>query len=245
MSFQPLITLTSVPRDNSSFTVADATPTDNVSGWGSPNAPSGPSAITSLFAQIQPYGGTPLNATTSTGTVATSMSFAAQIADGVNDYLVYYGLAQTFSGGFTVSADGLSISTSDANLANYMSGVKAISLDGTTFPVMVASVQAGTINLITPLTQGFSGVSLFKYYVADIQALTINNGEAICVNGISLLPIEADSSSNALSIFNNLMLKLSAEIAYNCGNISKAHEAAQLLSGLKPLTVANTCPTCQ
>lgn len=244
MSFQPLITLSSVPRDNSSFTVVDATPTDDISGWGSPNAPSGPSAITSLFAQIQPYGGTPLNATAVTGSVSTTMTFSAMIADGVNDYLVYYGLAQELSGGFTVSADGLTISISDANLLNYMANVKAISLDGSTFPSLIASVQAGAITLISPVLVGATGASIYKYYVADVQALTLNNGEGICVNGISLLPLEADSSTNAMNIFNNLMLKLAAEIAYNCGNISKAHEAALILSGAKPLTTTN-CPTCQ
>lgn len=245
MAFQPLITLTEVPRDNSSFTATDATPTDNISGWGSANAPAGPSAITSLFAQIQPYGDIPHNATSANGSVSTTMSFAAQIADGVNDYLVFYGLSQTLSGGYTISANGLTITVTDSNILNYLSGVKAISLDGSSFPSMILSIQLGSITLASPVTANAVGSAFYKYYIADVQALTTNNGEAICVNGISLLPIEADSPSNAMQIFNNLMLKLSAEIAYNCGNISKAHEAAQILSGFNPLATPNPCPSCK
>lgn len=242
MSFTPLITLTNVPRDNSSFTVTDATPTDNVSGWGSPNAPSGPTDITSLFGAVQSYGGTPSPAGGSSGAVSTSMNFPIQVNDGVNNFITYYGLSVTVLP-FTISADGLTLTTADPNLLNLFDGVKAISLDGITYPVLISSIQAGSIKLVTPVTANATGVILYKYYIASIQALTINNGEAICVNGISLLPLEADTCVNAGYIFNNLMLKLSAEIAFNCGNISKAHEAALILSGSKPVTTSN-CSNC-
>ncbi len=243
MSFQPVVTLTNVPRDNSAFTLTDATPTGGTSGYGSTNAPADATTVTSLFGQVQPYGGSPSNAGTITGSVSTTMTFSGKIADGVNNYIAYYGLSQLFSSGYTVSSDGMSITLTDPNTANLLDGVKAISLDGIAFPAMIASLVNGVITLITPVTAGATGASFFKYYIGVIQALTLNNGESICVNGISLLPLEVDACTNADMIFNNITLKLSAEIAFNCGNISKAHEAAILLSGGKPVTTSN-CPTC-
>lgn len=242
MSFQPVVTLTNVPRDNSSFTLTDATPTDNISGWGSPNAPSGPSSITSLFGQVQGYGETPVNANGSSGSVATTMVFSSNIIDGVNTYIVYYGLLATLTN-YTISADGLTLTSTDPNLLNLFDGVSAISIDGIAFPAMIASKAAGTITMITPLPSGVTGVNLYKYYIANVQALTVNNGEAIAINGISTMPVEADVNPNVLAITDNILLKLAAEIAFNCGNISKAHEAARLLSGTKPF-VPNNCPTC-
>lgn len=243
MSFQPVVTLTKVPRDNSSFTLTDATPTDNISGWGSPNAPTGPASITSLFSQIQPYGGTPTNNTGVTGGVSSAMVFSSTIQDGVNNYIVFYGLIANLVQ-YSVSADGLTITSTDPNFPNVISGVKAISIDGLSFPILVLSIQGNSITLATAITPLLIGVTFYIYWITSVQALTINNGESLIVNGISLIPIEANPNDNALSILDNILLKLSAEIAFNCGNISKAHEAAQLLSGNKPL-VTNTCTTCQ
>jgi hypothetical protein len=242
MSFKPIVTLQAVARDNSTFTIVDATPTDTNTGWGSPNAPAAPASITSLFSSVQPYGGTPVNSTTYTGSVATSITFVNQISDGVNNYNVYYGLSKAFTN-LTLSQDKMSIQSTDPNLANLLDGVSAISADGQAFPVQILSIQNGVINLAAPLTTGLTGNSLFCYYIATVQALTINNGEAICVNAISLLPLEVDSCDNAKAVFNNVALKLSAQIAFGCGNISKAHEAALLLSGSKPPVTTN-CSTC-
>lgn len=242
MSFQPLITLTSVARDNNSFVTTDATVANNISGWGSPNAPSGPMDITSLFSQVQAYGGLPVNSSISAGSVSTTMTFQNTIRDGVNTYVVYYGLVVTLTN-LTISTDRMTLLSTDSNLLNLFDGVKAVSLDGVNFPVLVSSVQAGSITLVSPIPGTLSSTTIFKYFIATVQALTINNGEGICVNGISLLPIEANSCDNAMPIFNNLMLKLAAEIAFNCGNLSKAHEAANLLSGNKP-PVTNNCTSC-
>lgn len=242
MSFQPIVTLTKMPRDNSSFTVTDATPTDNISGWGSPNAPTGPASITSLFAQVQPYGGIPVNAMGVTGAVTSTMTFAQSIADGVNSFIIFYGLVANLNN-FSVSTDGFTISSTDPNFFNVLSGVKAISLDGVSFPIMVTGIQAGSLTLATAVTPSISGITFNIYWLGTAQALTINNGEGLIVNGISLIPVEANSNDNSLYILDNILLKLGAEIAFNCGNLSKAHEAAQLLSGNKP-PVTNNCTTC-
>jgi hypothetical protein len=243
MSFAPVVTLTAVPRNNTSFTLTDATPTGGTSGWGSPYAPGSPAAITSLFGQVQSYGGTPYNASAVAGSVATTMQFTAIILDGVNNYYAYYGLSQALASPYTVSADGTQITCADPNLANYLSGVEAISLDGISYPVMILSVSGNIITLAGSVTANQTGSSFFIYWIAMVQGLTINNGEALIVNGISLIPVEADHCDNAMAILDNILLKIGAEIAYNCGNISKAHEAAQLLSGNKPF-VNNTCATC-
>lgn len=244
MNFQPVVTLTAVPRDNSSYTLTDATPTGGTTGWGSGgNAPSSPAAITSLFGAVQPYGGAPIPTSAITGSVSTTMQFGIQVQDGVNNYYAYYGLVLIPSVGYTVSADGLTITCADPSLAAELAGISAISLDGVTYPSLIASVSGNIITLLSPVAAGASGTQFYIYWQAYVQALTINNGEALIVNGISLLPVEADHCNQAMAILDNILLKLSAEIAFNCGFISKAHEAALLLSGNKPL-VNNTCANC-
>lgn len=243
MSFKPVITLTRIPRDNSSFTVTDATPTDNVSGWGSPNAPSDPTAITSLFGQVQGYGETPVVAIGATGSASTTMTFSITIIDGVNTYQVLYGLLQQLTD-FVVSADGLTIGSGDPNWANFMDSISALSLDGVTQPVYIVSKTNNSATLATPLTANATGLSLYKYYTASIQALTVNTGEALIVNGISLLPLNVDSCESNQAILDNILLKIGAEIAFNCGNISRAHEAARLLSGGKMISSNSNCTNC-
>lgn len=242
MSFQPIIALTNIPRDNSSFTVTDETPTGGASGWGSNNAPAGPGDITSLFAQFQAYGEAPIWALQVSGQVNTSMTFPATVQDGVNTFLAYYGQLATLTD-FTISADGLTLTSNDPNVTNIFDGVKAISIDGMALPVPILSINGGTIKLSLPLPAGVVGTNLYKYYVAQIQALTVNMGESIAVNGISVMPVEADPNPNALDILQNVLLKLSAEIAFGCGNLSKAHEAARLISGNVP-GINNNCNTC-
>lgn len=244
MPFQPVVTLTAVPRDNSSYTLTDATPTGGTNGWASGgNAPANAAAITSLFGAIQPYGGSPIPTSAITGSVTSTMQFGIKVQDGVNNFYAYYGLLLIPSVAYTVSADGLSITCADPNLAAELLGVTAISLDGVTYPSIIASISGNIITLLTPVTAGSTGANFFIYWQTYVQALTINNGEALIVNGISLIPVDANHCENAGYILDNILLKIGAEIAFNCGNISKAHEAALLLSGNKPL-VNNTCATC-
>lgn len=240
MSFKPVVTLTAVPRNNTSFTLVDATPFDTPDGWGSPNAPTGPDAITSLFGQWQPYGDVPVNAEGVAGTVVTPMTFSAQVIDGVNNFIAFYGLQDILSD-YTVSSDGLTLTSNDGNFQDFIDGVGAVSLNGTTFPVLIVTKTANSITLATPLPANSIGTSLYKYYIATTQALVLNNGEGICVNQISQLPLDVSKCQDANSILLNILLKLSAEIAFNCGNISKAHEAANLLSGTN---TSKNCDTC-
>lgn len=241
MSFKPVVTLTTVPRDNSSFTLTDATPTNGTDGYGSSNAPANAAAITSLFGMVQPYGELPTNASGVVGTVGTTMQFALALMDGLNAFTALYGLAKTFTD-FTVSADGTQINTSDPALAAKLDGVGYIQLSNTLFPVAISGISGGTISLSGTLTPNAFGTVLYVYYAATVQGMTLNNGEALCVNGISLIPIEADHCDNAMAIFHNISLKLAAEIAFNCGNLSKAHEAARLLGGT--ISIPQNCLNC-
>lgn len=246
MSFQPVVTLTAIPRDNSAFTITDATPTGGTTGWGcTPYAPQVPASITSLFAQWNGYGENAIWANGVTGAVTPGpMTFSAALLDGVNTYTIYYGMEITLTQ-FVVSADGLSFTSTDPNLLNFFAGVGAISLDGVALPVAVLGISGITVTLGTALpVTNFTGTTMFVYWLAIVQALTINNGEAICVNGISVMPVEADPNPNVLAILQNICLKLSAEIAFGCGQISKAHAAARLLSGFQPGGVTNTCKSC-
>lgn len=242
MSFQPVVTLTKVPRDSKSFVLTDATPTGGTSGWGSPNAPASPAAITSLYGSVQGYGEEPVNATGSSGSVATTMTFVVSVIDGVNNFYAYYGLQDTLTN-YLVSADGLTITSTDPNLSVILDNVKAISLDGNTAPSLILSISNGVITLASPLTANATGTTIFKYWQAVVRGLVVNNGDAIVANAISLMPIEVDSCENGMKILTHILLRLSAEIAFGCGNISKAHEAARLLSGTAPKVDTN-CKTC-
>lgn len=240
MSFQPVVTLTTVPRDNSGFTLTDATPTDMVSGYGSSNAPANVAAIAKVWVLITPYGETPVQAPI--GSVPTSpMIFSQAIVDGVNTYTAIYLFQRTLS--YTTSADGLTITVVAGGLIALLANVKYIALGTANFPVAVLNITDTTITLAAPVTSSTSGTTLESGYTAVIQALTMNNGESLIVNGISLLPIEADSCDNAMAIFHNLMLKIGAEVAFNCGLISRAHEAARLLGGGQPNVIPN-CANC-
>lgn len=243
MSFQPLVTLTRVPRDSKSFVLTDATPTDNVSGWGSPNAPADPSSITSLFGAVQGYGEEPVNTTGHSGTVATAMTFVGSVIDGVNNFIAYYGVIDILTD-YIISSDGLTLTSADPNLATILDNVKAISLDGNGTPSPIISIAGGVVTLAQVLPANATGTTIFKYWQATVRGLVVNNGDAIVVNGISVMPIEANPCENGQAILTNILLRISAEVAFGCGNISKAHEAARLLSGLVPQQTKTPCITC-
>jgi len=243
MSFKPLVSLTQVPRNNASFTLTDATPTDNVSGWGSPNAPASPSAIISLFGQVQQYGDIPVNATGVVGLPTDPMIFTASVQDGVNNFIALYGLQDSLSD-FTISNDGLTLTSTDGNFSNFFDGVGAISLDGTTFPVLILGQSSNSLTLASPLPANTTGTALYKYWIATTQALVLNNGEGHIINQISQLPLDVTKCVDGNTILLNILLKLAAEISINCGNISKAHEAALLLGGNKPPTANSNCASC-
>lgn len=246
MSFQPVVSLTTVPRDNSGFTLLDVTPTDMVSGYGSSNAPATVANIAKVWVVITPYGEdaqqVPIG-TTSIQNAGTpiAMPFAQAIVDGVNTYSAIYLWSRNFN--YVVSADGLSITIVAGGLIAALANAKYLALSAGAFPVPIVSVTDTVITLSSAVTANTTGTALDFGYVATLQALTTNNGEALCINGISLLPVEADSCDNAMAIFHNLTLKLGAEIAFNCGLISKAHEAARLLGGGFPNTIPN-CASC-
>lgn len=241
MSFKPVVTLTQVARDNSSYTLTDATPTNGTDGYGSSNAPANAAAVTSLYGMVQPYADLPVNATGVVGNLSTvgGFKFAASIFDGVNTFSALYGLQRTFTD-FVISADGTKITSNDPSLTAKLDGVSYLNIDGTVYPVAIASIVGNLITLSGTLTPNASGTTLYVYFKASVMAMTLNNGEALCVNGISLLPVDATACDDATSIFHNIMLKLGAEIAFGCGLFAKAHEAARLLGG----GISNTPPNC-
>lgn len=240
MSFQPVVTLTTVPRDNSGFTFTDATPTDGVSGYGSSTAPANAAAVALVWAMVQAYGETPSNVANSASSPSSPMPFLFSVLDGVNTFTAIYMFFRTMA--YTISADGLSITVPSGAIA-LLTNAKYVSNGLTSFPILITNVTDTVVTLATPLAPGTSGAGLYFGYTALVQALTVNNGEGLCINGISLLPVEVDSCDNAMAIFHNLMLKVGAEIAFNCGNLSKAHEEARLLSG-NNINIVPNCASC-
>jgi len=236
MSFQPVVALYKLPRDSKSFILTDATPTDGVSGWGSPNAPAGPGNITSLYGGVQPYGEDPVDASGVSGLPTGQMTFVVSVVDGVNTFFALYGVGDTLTD-YTVSADGLSITSNDPNLSIILDNIKYLSLDGNSFPSAIISISGNLITLASPLTANATGTTILKYWSASVRSLVVTNE-------ISLMPVQADACDKGMNILDDILLRIGAEVAFGCGNLSKAHEAARLLSGLTPKVDTSNCSTC-
>jgi len=241
MSFQPTFALTDVSRDNQSFSIEDTTPTNDTNGYGSPNAPANVLAITSVFAQVQPYGQAPYNSIGGTGGMSTGLTFSIDINDGVARFIVLYGTVETMT--FTIDPDGQTLRTSDPDVLDKLDNVGAITLNGSGFPAFLSTNVDGTYHLSIPLTPGTYN-TLYKYWIASTTGMVLNNGEGMIINAISQLPLDVDKCTKADNIFINICLKIGAEVAFNCGNNAKANEAALLLSGNKPNATVSPCPTC-
>lgn len=244
MSFQPIITITSVPRDSASFIFTDTTGTSptNPTGYGATNAPANQAAITSLYAEVQLLGGEPIHATTVTGTPATSMTAVVTVADGVEWLRAYFG--QSVNIIFTVSSDRktLTVTTSGPS-SGLLTGISAIAISANDYPTRVVSSASPTIVLETPLPGVASSyTSAIRYWIAEVRTLVLNCAESVIGNAIAKLPItrkDCGSGSKSQAILDKILLKLGAEYAFNCGNYSEANEAAQMICGSTSLSNCN------
>lgn len=244
MSFQPIISITNVTRDAESFVFTDITGTSptNPTGYGATNAPANQAAITSLYAEVQLIGGEPIHATSVTGTPATSMTALVAVADGVQWLRAFFGQLVTIS--FNVSSDRktLTVTTSGPS-AGLLTGIAAIAIAADDYPVRVISSVSPTIVLeeALPGTES-SYTTATRYWIAEVRTLVLNCAESMIGNAIAKLPItrkDCGPGSKSMDILDKILLKLGAEYAFNCGNYSEAHEAAQMICGTTSLSNCN------
>lgn len=244
MSFQPIISISSVPRNSASFVFTDITgnsPT-NPTGFGATNAPASRSDITSLWADTQPYGGEPIQASAVTGLLTGDITATVTIADGVQWLAAYYGQLKSLS--FTVSTDRKTLTTSDGALIAKMDSVVGVGISNTDFPITVSSVTSTTIVLEAALPGTASSYTqIYTYWKARIRVLVLNCADSVIGNAISKLPRYHNDERKLLEIFNKIALKLGAQYAFNCGNYSEANESAKMICGSANLPISN-CTTC-
>ncbi len=241
MSFQPIIQVTKVPRASVSFFFIDNTPTYPTSntGWGAPNAPTAPGQITSVWGEVQPYGAPPIEASDVAGDIAVSCEVVVPVRDGVDMFHVYYGQAITAT--YTVNLDRTILTVTED--MTVFDGITSLSPDGS-FPVRIKTISGNTI----VLEKNFPGTSttytsIFRYWHAQQRLLVLNCTEGTIVNKIAVLPLQANNCESSQDILDMIMTKLGAEIAFNCGNYAKAHEAALLVCGMVSSKTQN-CSTC-
>lgn len=244
MSFQPIINITNIPRDATSFIFTDITgnsPT-NPTGFGAVNAPANRIAITALWGEAQLYAAEPIHGAAVIGTLSTTITVPITVLDGVQWLRAYYGEAISVS--FTVSTDRLTLTTSDSGLIANMDNVVAIGIDYTDYPTRIVSVNSTTIVLTTPLPGILTSyTTIYRYWQAQVRTLVLNCAESIIGSQIATLPVYRNDCEKAYKILDKLLLKLNAEYAFNCGNFSEANTSAQLICGTTNSSTSN-CTTC-
>ena len=244
MSFHPIIALVTLPRTSDSFTVVDATTTSPVSvtGYGAPNGPANQAAITSLYAQIQPYGENTVPATTTVGIITGNIVATIAIRDGVNILGLLFGENKTISI-TAISSDRLTLTTGTDYTA-VLSNVYALSLNGTYVPIVIKSITATTIVLYTALPGTFTTMSsIYRYYLAPLTELVTNQADGKITTEIVSFPLQANLCTKTQEAIDDLMLKFSAQSAFVNQNYAKAHQAIRLITADLTLPTS-TCLTC-
>ncbi|GAA3950768.1 hypothetical protein GO495_13355 [Chitinophaga oryziterrae] len=163
MSFYPL----ALPvTTTGSFAFRDITPHYPLSpiGYGAPDAPTDVSAITSVWGEVQVYGGDPVQSTTRSGNLTDSLELDLPISGNeANIIQLYYG--ELISLKFSVSEDRLTITTEETNF----DGVKGFSAEDV-FPAKIDVIEDGVITLLTPLDGAMtSGTHLFRFFNVQVN----------------------------------------------------------------------------
>lgn len=164
MSFYPLAQPVKVTSDSFAFRDCTLHYPDSPIGWGAPNAPENATAITSIWGEVQPFGGEPVQSTATKGTLNDTVILSVPVTEGVSIVHLYYG--QLIPLKFTVSGDRLTL-TSEDDLISLLDAVSALSITNV-FPVKIESITDNKISLLTPLDgTNTTGTHLFRYF--DIQ----------------------------------------------------------------------------
>jgi lysophospholipase L1-like esterase len=166
MSFHPLALPVAVSGDLFTFKDITLPYPESPIGWGAPNAPTDPSAITAIWGEVEPFGQAPIPSTVTKGSLTAEVALSVSIEEGVNLVHLYYGEFIPFP--FTVSEDRLTIYF-DPSLNNHMDAVKAISI-GAVFPAKTDVLSEGVLTLLSPLDKAITeGTHLYRYFEAQVH----------------------------------------------------------------------------
>jgi hypothetical protein len=234
--FLPVIKILEVSRDSKWLTLKDNTqPYDSVAnptGFGVPGGPANLAAITSVQMQMQYFGTEPslLPLSTLSGDLSSSLLANYGLKDGVYIVHVLYGMVS----GVTFTLAGNVITTTDTGdtFTNKWSGVGYVcdqSNPQVLYRIQSTNATAGTIILYTAPLVPIASDGLMKIYDGITRILILNCGEKKVITDISRVALETGCDAAATqNLIDRLILKMQAQVAFNCGDYSRAHNAGVL-----------------
>lgn len=234
--FIPVIKILEVARDSKWLTLKDNTlaydAVTNPTGWGVPGGPASLSDIISVQVMYQYFGNTPVLLALSalSGDLSTELKTTYTFKDGVYLTHVLYGMLS----GVTFTQTGSTITTTDTGntFKNKWDGVGYIadsSNPQTLYRIKSVDSTTGIIELYSDITIPITSDGLMKIYDGLTRILVLNCGEKKVIQDISRVAIETGCDSDSTkNLIDRLILKLQAKTAFNCGDFSRAHNAAVL-----------------
>lgn len=219
MSFHPLAQPVQVTADAFSFRDNTLYYPDSPIGWGAPDAPKNPAAISAIWAEVQPFGGSPVQSSATSGTLDDTVTLSVPVPEGVSIIHLYYG--ELIPIHFTVSADRLTLSTDSP-----ITEISAISIQNV-FPAKIESITDNTITLLSPLDGSESeGEQLFRYF--DIQ-----------INLTPEIPLSRSTTQNRITPVAN-KLSIGTKTQGNGFNLKWTVNAAELTTAPKFVAIGSS-----
>ena len=246
--FTPKIDITGINITSDKWTVTDVTgvsPTD-ATGYGqAAYLPANNSIwVKEVFAQY--LGSTPVNVPFNPigNNVLVSAEMSHQLADGVYLITEYFSRSLT---GLLYSVDGTKkiLTKTGGNpwidpLGTF-AGVYAVCLGPYTTIgncSLISSLTSTVLTLVSAITALEANSNLTAVYKASKYVLITSDGSNKLMQEIgdmALLCQECDTATSN-SLIKKIMIQAAAKINFNCGNYSKAHNAALLLSKISETT---------
>lgn len=253
MAFEPKISVIELPRNSKYVTIKDATGdydgTSNLTGWGCPGGPADIDALENVAIQLQYFGELPIAKTGDSleGTLEDGLQITHSLLDGIYLIRTFYGITLADVNP-AISEDELTLTVTERDdaFALIWDNVKAVASPGaknTLFRIKSMDKTTGEIELYEAYTDGDS-TDIVAYFEVVKRVLILNCGEGNIVKDISNMSISQTGCDNSIvqNLMNRIMLKMTAQTAFTCGNYTKAHEAAVLLCSMT--SPFKTCSTC-
>lgn len=252
MPFQPKITLLEVPKNSSYFTVKDATLAYNVDtnpgGYGAPGGPASYAEVEHFIPQYQYLGEDVKSVTSTEGDMLVGLKSVAQLVDGVYNLYVHYGLGTLVEWAVVPDTEKMFLDTGLTGDAFDIAFGNVSFISDPSEPEVLYKVKAkdnvtGYLELFVPW-EPLVPALLIKFYTAITKILVLNSGEQKLVKEIAAIALTdcGCDTCAANALMDKVLLKLSAQINFNCGNYVKAHNIAILLNNKSKN--CSPCTTC-
>jgi len=261
MSFVPKISITEIPKTATSLKISDVTGVSPLDPTGYAQVPGvlpdGPTDWATKIVTIQLLGSTPTQVLfvpdSDKSEPAGTLNYTFQ--DGVHLVTQYFikqiGLSYSLNAGKTVLTK--TDSTPWVDPLGLLDGVYALQWvtsgslpNNTTGFSKITAMTDTEITLNTPLTGATNSADLCIIYKVTKNLLILNGGEGKLladIGDMSLSALKSDgcNTETTSALFNRVLLKTAAQIAFSCGNYSKAHDAALLLSQSSQTSNCSNC----